>query len=294
MSAAALSSKLYYNGPKILIKWLLLFVGAVVFFRWMKRKSLSQAGQSPTDSPLPKKASKLATPEQMVQCHYCQVHLPKSEAFANDGRFYCSQTHGRQIDQQGWIGQALWRASPNFDERPDGSLVDLVLIHHISLPPGGFKASAMLSEVPAQFIVEFFQNRLNPNGHPYFAQIANERVSSHFVIARDGQIIQLVSTQSRAWHAGVSRFGERERCNDFSLGIELEGDGETPFEEAQYKALAGLNTAILEKYPQVVFAGHSDVAPGRKMDPGVAFDWSRFQKNNALSIEKFPFGVQSR
>ena len=265
-----------------------------MFFNWMKRKSLSQARRSQADSPLPKKASKSATPEQMVQCHCCQIHLPKSEAFANEGRFYCSQEHGRKIDEHGWIGQALWRNSPNFDERPDGTAVDLVLIHHISLPPGEFKTNALLSDVPAGYIVDFFQNRLNPNDHPYFAQIANDRVSSHFVIARGGQIIQLVSTLSRAWHAGISRFCERERCNDFALGIELEGDGDTPFEDAQYKALVGLTTALLEKYPQAVFAGHSDVAPGRKTDPGRSFDWVRFQKNNALSIEKFPFGVQSR
>ncbi len=277
-----------------MIKWLLLFVGAAVFFSWVKRKSLTKAGQPQADSPIPAKPPKASAPEQMVPCHSCQVHLPKSEAFVNEGRFYCSLEHGRQIDQDGWIGRALWRASPNADARPNGCAVDLVLIHHIGLPPGGFQAGALLSGIPAQHVVEFFQNRLDPSEHPYFAQIANERVSSHFVIARDGQLIQLVSTQDRAWHAGKSTFGERERCNDFSLGIELEGDGDTPFEQAQYEALAGLTSAILEKYPQAVFAGHSDVAPGRKTDPGTTFDWARFQKNNALPMEKFPFGVQKR
>ncbi|NDA17510.1 MAG: 1,6-anhydro-N-acetylmuramyl-L-alanine amidase AmpD, partial [Burkholderiaceae bacterium] len=173
----------------------------------------------------------------MVSCSYCDLHLPEEDAIAWDGRYYCCVDHRDSLSQKGWWGKAQWRASPNFDERPTQIEPDLVVIHHISLPPGQFGRG---------HIIDFFQNKLDPRAHPYFEQIAHQKVSSHFLIDRDGQLVQLVSVHKRAWHAGVSQFFERERCNDFSIGIELEGDGESAFTNEQYTALGQL-IALLEK-----------------------------------------------
>ena len=225
----------------------------------------------------------------MVQCQYCKVHLPQPDAIINDGRFYCSKEHLSLLDEQGWIGTAAWRISPNKDARPDEVKPNLVVIHHISLPPGEFK-----SQTTSQHIVSFFQNTLDPNVHSYFAQIANQKVSSHFLITRTGELIQFVSTRDRAWHAGASNFMGRDRCNDFSIGIELEGDGDTPFEGIQYQSLTKLVQKLEIAYPNLQFAGHSDVAPERKTDPGKYFDWEKFQKETGISQEKIPFGLVSR
>jgi AmpD protein len=173
--------------------------------------------------------------------------------------------------------------------RPSETATDLVVLHHISLPPGQFRA-----ENSTQYIVDFFQNQLDPQVHPYFADIAERRVSSHFLIARSGRTIQFVSTQNRAWHAGESQFEGRARCNDFSIGVELEGDGDAAFEKAQYHALQQLVTQLQFQNPHFRFAGHSDIAPERKTDPGIQFDWVRFQKDNRLPLEKLPFGIASR
>ncbi|QWD75110.1 1,6-anhydro-N-acetylmuramyl-L-alanine amidase AmpD [Polynucleobacter sp. TSB-Sco08W16] len=222
----------------------------------------------------------------MVQCQHCKVHLPRSEARVYEQRFYCSQDHLNVFDERGWIGSANWRASPNFDERPENIQPDLVVIHHISLPPGQFR-----SKQSSQYIIDFFQNKLDSNAHPYFAEIAGQKVSSHFLITRSGELVQFVSTQDKAWHAGISSFMGRQKCNNFSIGIELEGDGDSPFEESQYKTLTSLVKRLQASYPNLQFAGHSDIAPDRKRDPGIYFDWKKFQKETGIPEEKMPYGL---
>lgn len=156
--------------------------------------------------------------------------------------------------------------SPNSDERPPGVEVSLVVLHCISLPPGEYGGDA---------IERLFTNRLDPAAHPYFRDIAALRVSAHFLIRRDGETLQFVPVERRAWHAGASSWRGRGRCNDFSIGIELEGDGHAPFEDAQYAALAALLARLCATLPLRDIAAHSDIAPGRKTDPGAAFDWPR-------------------
>lgn len=163
------------------------------------------------------------------------------------------------------------------------------MIHHISLPPGEFR-----NKSSSQHIVDFFQNKLEPGAHPYFAEIADQKVSSHFLITRSGELIQFVSTQNKAWHAGKSSFQGRDKCNDFSIGIEMEGDGDSSFEAAQYQTLANLISKLGITYPNLQFAGHSDIAPDRKTDPGIYFDWKKFQKETGISAERLPFGLGSR
>ena len=173
-----------------------------------------------------------------------------------------------RISDEGLLDGVRYIASPNCDERPAGALIELIVIHNISLPPGEFGGDA---------IVDLFLNRLDPAAHPYYAGVAQLRVSAHFLIRRDGEIIQFVPCTQRAWHAGVSLWRGRERCNDFSVGIEVEGADDIPFEDAQYERLTGLIAALKGRYPIVDVAGHSDIAPGRKTDPGVAFDWFRIK-----------------
>lgn len=160
-------------------------------------------------------------------------------------------------------------ASPNFDERPPESVIDLLVIHNISLPPNEFGGS---------YVKEFFQNKLDSSTHPYFQQIKNLQVSSHLLIDRTGKLTQFVPFNKRAWHAGQSCFEGRERCNDFSIGIELEGADDIEYTEAQYRVLRVVISSLQMTYPglsnhQIV--GHCDIAPGRKTDPGPAFDWNR-------------------
>jgi len=270
------------------LKWILLLVGLGLIYFWIKNKSraaqVEKANEKAKSSP-----PAIAEPEEIRPCRHCGVHLPRSEGVIYEDRFYCSSAHRDAIDSKGWLGSAVWRVSPNFDARPNETTADLVVLHHISLPPGQFR-----TQNSTQYIVDFFQNKLDPSDHPYFAEIAERRVSSHFLIARSGRIIQFVSTQNRAWHAGESQFEGRARCNDFSIGIELEGDGEVVFEAAQYYALQQLVTHLLTQNPHFRFAGHSDIAPERKTDPGTQFDWVRFQKDNRLPLEKLPFGLDSR
>ena len=164
---------------------------------------------------------------------------------------------------------ARFLPSPNCDERPAASDVSLLVVHGISLPPGKFGGG---------WIGRLFTNALPPGAHPYFAKIRDLKVSSHLCIFRDGSVTQYVPFDRRAWHAGASRFDGRSRCNDFSIGIELEGTDETPYEPAQYRSLAEVTRALLRAYPGLApsrIAGHSDVAPGRKTDPGPYFDWLR-------------------
>jgi AmpD protein len=179
------------------------------------------------------------------------------------------------LDAEGWLAGARRIPSPNQDARPEGMAVALVVLHNISLPPGQFGGEG---------IVELFSNRLDPAGHPYYAAIQDLRVSAHFLIRRDGELIQFVACDQRAWHAGVSTWRGRERCNDFSVGIELEGTDDQPFTDAQYARLDELMEALYRRYPITEVTGHSDIAPGRKTDPGPYFDWSRVK----------PLGPESR
>lgn len=271
-----------------MIKWFLLFAGAAVFYFWLKGKKQAKLNAEQASQPKAGQA-KIADPVVMVQCQYCSVHLPKPEAIAKEDRFYCSHKHLHALDGNGWFGDAHWTVSPNQEARPEGITPDLLVMHHISLPPGGFTDRHC-----TRFIVDFFQNKLDSSLHPYFAEIADQKVSSHFLIARSGEVFQFVSTQKKAWHAGISSFLGREKCNDFSIGVELEGDGEHPFEEIQYQALATLTTQIQNAYPNLQFAGHSDIAPNRKTDPGRQFNWQKFQSKTGISSEKFPFGLGAR
>ena len=172
------------------------------------------------------------------------------------------------MDESGWIAGIRQLPSPNCDERPAGSAIELLVIHNISLPPGAFGGPG---------IVELFTNRLDPGAHPYYREIAGRKVSAHFLIRRDGELLQFVPCGLRAWHAGESNWRGRSRCNDFSIGIELEGTDEVPFEDAQYQRLAGLARVLATAYPGIHSVGHSDIAPGRKTDPGPCFDWARYR-----------------
>ncbi|WP_035382724.1 1,6-anhydro-N-acetylmuramyl-L-alanine amidase AmpD [Ferriphaselus sp. R-1] len=172
-----------------------------------------------------------------------------------------------RIDAEGWCHGLRRIASPNCDRRLPGTEVSLLVIHNISLPPGEFGGKA---------IEQLFTNTLDCDTHPYYERLRGLQVSAHFLVRRDGQLIQFVSCSKRAWHAGVSEWQGRSRCNDFSLGIELEGDDDTPFTDAQYAALIRLTRRLQRHYPLRDITGHSDIAPGRKTDPGPYFDWPRF------------------
>lgn len=174
-----------------------------------------------------------------------------------------------------WVDQARRVPSPNHNCRPDPGDIALVVVHNISLPPRQFGGPQ---------IEAFFQNRLDCDAHPYFEQLRELRVSSHFLIRRDGELVQFVPCDRRAWHAGVSQWRGRDNCNDFSLGIELEGADDIPYEDGQYRALAGLITALIAAYPGLstdTITGHEQIAPGRKTDPGPAFDWRRLRRDMA-------------
>jgi AmpD protein len=172
-----------------------------------------------------------------------------------------------KLDDAGLLAEARYLPSPNCDDRPVDAAIELLVIHNISLPPGEFGGDA---------IADLFLNRLDPQAHPYYEGIANLRVSSHFLIRRDGALLQFVPCAKRAWHAGLSQWCGRERCNDFSIGIELEGADDLPFSDAQYECLSVLALALYARYPIKASVGHSDIAPGRKTDPGPHFSWTRY------------------
>jgi len=172
-----------------------------------------------------------------------------------------------KLGPQGHLEGARFVESPNFDARPEGVEISLLVVHSISLPPGQFGGPA---------IEQLFTNCLEPAEHPYFREICALRVSAHFLVRRDGALLQFVPVAARAWHAGASRWRGRERCNDFSVGVELEGTEGAPFAPAQYETLAALASALRRALPLRDFAAHSDVARGRKTDPGSGFDWSMF------------------
>ena len=182
--------------------------------------------------------------------------MPSDQSFSTDGLAWVL----------GWYAGARHCASPNFGARPAGAVLDLVLLHSISLPPGVYTGDA---------VERLFTNTLDWDAHPYFQTLRGLEVSAHFLIRRDGALWQFVSCEDRAWHAGASSFQRRDNCNDFSIGVELEGlEGDT-FEPAQYDGLRTLLCALSEQYPLRHLAGHSDVAPGRKIDPGPGFEWHR-------------------
>jgi AmpD protein len=183
------------------------------------------------------------------------------------------------IDSAGWCGEAVRIPSPNFDARPAPVNIDLLVIHNISLPPGQFGGA---------YVGDLFTNRLDCSADPYFDQLRSLRVSSHFFIPRGGNLVQFVSADERAWHAGVSCFNGRARCNDFSIGIELEGTDFVPFEEIQYEILAALTYALQRRYSLKFVTGHEHIAPGRKTDPGPFFDWAFYQEALKKQVASMP------
>lgn len=177
-------------------------------------------------------------------------------------------TNNLAINQDHLLEPVDYQPSPHYDQRPEGMVIDMVVVHCISLPPGEFGSSA---------IPEFFCGKLDTGSHPAFADIASLRVSAHLLIRRRGEIIQFVPFDKRAWHAGESSFQGRSRCNDFSIGIELEGTDHLPYEKAQYQQLQNVLVLLKHAYPAITeerIVGHVDIAPNRKTDPGPAFDWS--------------------
>lgn len=180
---------------------------------------------------------------------------------------------------EGWLAGARQVRSPHYDCRPDDESPSLLVVHNISLPPGEFGGP---------WIDALFTGTLDANAHPFFAEIAHLRVSAHCLIRRDGEIVQYVPFNKRAWHAGVSSYCGRERCNDFSIGIELEGTDTLPYTDMQYQQLAAITQALVALYPAIAdnMTGHSNVAPERKTDPGPAFDWEKFRALVALSSDK--------
>ena len=173
----------------------------------------------------------------------------------------------------GMVAGAQWIESPNFDARPAGVAPELLIVHNISLPPRSFGGPG---------IIELFSNRLDPAEHPYYTTIAELKVSAHLLVRRNGAVIQFVRCADRAWHAGVSSWNGRERCNDFSIGVELEGTDEIPFTYAQYAKLAGIAHMLRRAYGISHAVGHSDIAPGRKTDPGPFFNWTLFRAATGL------------
>jgi len=200
--------------------------------------------------------------------------LPDSDVFSE--RPSASGTDGNSLRETGQISFARWTPSPNFGPRPDGAGISLLVVHNISLPPGQFGGRE---------IEDFFCNQLDHSAHPYFKTIEGVQVSAHLLIRRDGALVQFVSLLDRAWHAGRSCFEGQGQCNDFSIGSELEGTDDTPSTTEQYRMLAKVADLIMTAWPDITanrITGHCDIAPGRKSDPGPAFDWRYFR--SALEI----------
>lgn len=187
--------------------------------------------------------------------------------------------------QDGWYRFASRQPCPNFNARPAGAVLDLIVLHSISLPPGQYQGDA---------VPRLFNNQLDWNLHPYFKSIEGLQVSAHFFIRRQGELLQFVSCDERAWHAGLSQYRGRGNCNDDSIGIELEGFEGDRFEDSQYETLASLCAALLQRYPVAHIAGHEHVAPGRKADPGPGLDWPRLQQTLGLASRYFPAAVTAK
>ena len=196
---------------------------------------------------------------------------------------------GLVLDEAGaWLEGVRRSPSPNCDSRPEGVSIDMLVVHAISLPPGCF-------DTP--YIEDFFLNRLDVEAHPFFASIASLRVSAHAVVAREGAITQYVPFTMRAWHAGVSFFEGRERCNDFSVGIELEGCDDVPYTTRQYRSLGALCGVLMRRWPAITperIVGHCDIAPRRKTDPGPAFDWPRLHREVRSAVAQAAATVPRR
>ena len=173
-----------------------------------------------------------------------------------------------QIDETGFLDNVRFIFSPNSDDRPAGCAINLLVIHNISLPPDEFGGDG---------VIELFTNRLDPEAHPYYQTLRGLKVSAHFFIRRDGELIQFVPCEKRAWHAGISCWQGKIGCNDFSIGVELEGSDTKPFTDSQYATLVALTQALQKAYPITDIAGHCDIAAGRKTDPGPCFDWERYR-----------------
>lgn len=189
-----------------------------------------------------------------------------------------------KIGKDGWLypGPNIWRCpSPNFNARPDPSDITLLVIHNISLPPGEFGTP---------YVRDLFLNQIDLKAHPWFECLAGLKVSAHFLITRSGQVTQFVSCNERAWHAGVSLFQGREQCNDFSIGIELEGTDHVPYTRRQYDALAKLTASLRAKYPLQAVRGHCHIAPDRKTDPGESFSWARYARMAGWRNQSLPPG----
>lgn len=188
-----------------------------------------------------------------------------------------------QLDRHGWLlatnETVLLARSPNFNTRPASIQPYLLVIHNISLPPNQFSGSA---------VIDFFQNKLDFDSHPWFEHIRDVTVSAHFFIRRNGQIVQFVSTDDRAWHAGISCYAGQENCNDFSIGIELEGADTIAYCEIQYERLSQLTRTLSQRYPIKAIQGHEHIAPARKTDPGPAFDWHYYAQLSQLPWRYFP------
>lgn len=183
------------------------------------------------------------------------------------------------VDADGWYAPALRYDSPNVDARPAGVAIDLLVIHNISLPGGQFGLP---------HVADLFTNRVDFTAHASFADLRGLKVSSHFLVRRDGRVIQFASARARAWHAGVSSFEGRSECNDFALGVEMEGSDFVPFTVAQYAALATLTAALAARYPLRAVRGHEHIAPGRKTDPGPHFDWDLYHAALAKTAHPTP------
>ncbi len=186
------------------------------------------------------------------------------------------------LDRRGWLvpyPSITLVPSPHTDSRPAGTQISLLVIHNISLPPGEFGGP---------HITALFQNRIREADHPWFVNLRNLKVSAHFLLRRDGSVVQYVSTDQRAWHAGISRFGGREQCNDFSIGIEVEGTDTQPYDPRQYASLGRLSQVLQQRYPLMAVRGHADIAPGRKTDPGPAFEWRRLASLGGWQLRSLP------
>lgn len=188
------------------------------------------------------------------------------------------------VGADGWVDAMRRHPSPNVDERPAGMPIDLIVLHNISLPPAQSEADFGTDDV-----LRFFTNTLDCDAHPYFDQLRGVRVSAHFFIRRTGECVQFASCDARAWHAGASDFFGRTRCNDFSVGIEIEGTDDLAFTPEQYATTASLVRAICAAYPIAAIAGHSDIAPGRKTDPGPHFDWAHLRALGGFNAALFPY-----
>ena len=248
------------------MKFLLLFLFLLLLWRfWGWQAARRRAARQRLAEETPRQD------ERILPCAACGTHVPESGGQQAGSRFFCAACAAPQGGDwlpDGWLAWARALPSPHFGARPEGMPVTLVVVHNISLPPGRFGG---------EWVEDFFLGRLDARAHPYFAEIAGLQVSAHLYVRRDGRVVQFVGCDQRAWHAGKSVWQGRENCNDFSVGIELEGCDDQPFEAAQYEALGELISVLRTRYPLTAVAGHSDIAPGRKTDPGPCFDWHRIR-----------------